>query len=175
MGGFEQLLGFQFLVFWAHRQMSIHGGFLLHSKVLTTWPPRWRYHPIRPNVARQWCNPYDQLQACKSTCLEHKLDGKQTCDWRVTSLCIGSALIWHDWNILRKSVWVRWQPLLCASPMIIVVNKSAKPQLPCWDSSVVSSRRLWLHWPALTNELKQRTNAQSAYLSKMETKQPCAH
>lgn len=37
-GGFKRLLGFQFLVFWAHGHMSLQGEFHLQADVLTTWP-----------------------------------------------------------------------------------------------------------------------------------------
>lgn len=56
---------------------------------------------------------------------------------------------------LGKSVWVGWQPLSSTSTMVNVVNKGLKPRPPCWDCSVVRSRRLWLYWTAPRNELKQ--------------------
>lgn len=48
-GGFEMGLGFQY--FWAHRQMSLHSGFLLHHLAHDLSPINWERWPNRAHTA----------------------------------------------------------------------------------------------------------------------------
>lgn len=165
MEGFERLLGFQ--CFWAHRQMSLHGRFILHSDVLTTWPYTENANPSDPMLQgigatyticclsqhTRTSTHWAAISQNRSKSANRALDTKQTCDWRVT------GLLWmrlKSPESLGQSVWDEWQPPSSTSTMVIVVNKVLKPQLPRWDWSVVSSRRLWLYCVAPRNELKQR-------------------
>lgn len=57
--GFERPLGFQ--CFWAHRQISLHGGFTLRSKVLTTWLHAKNADPRPPHAAGHQYNLYGSV------------------------------------------------------------------------------------------------------------------
>lgn len=77
--GFKRHLGFQ--CFFAPRQISLHGGFILYSYVLTTWLRAENASPSYP--ALRWiCATFADLCLSQYTCtsLRHRLDANWVLD-----------------------------------------------------------------------------------------------
>lgn len=77
--GFKRHLGFQ--CFCAPRQISLHGGFILHSYVLTTWLRAGNASPSHPAL-RCICTTFADLRLSRHTCTSsrQRLDANRVLD-----------------------------------------------------------------------------------------------
>lgn len=114
--------------------MSLHGEFLLQSKVLTTWPPYWRCQSISPHCCRALVQHIYKLQQQAGINI-HTLRTEAGC-----KLVAGhqpdppaTRLLWMWFKSpesLGKSLWVGCQPLSSTSTKVNMVNKGLKPRRP---------------------------------------------